>query len=124
MNIYNKSSLIEFYKKHADAKIPLEVWHEELELKKWKSPNQLKQDYGGNVSILKNGRAVFGIKGNNYRIITAIHYEHGWVFIKFIGTHTEYDKVDANAIDLYKSTKKNKAQFDNRKTNANRNNKK
>jgi len=124
MNIYNKSSLIEFYKKHADAKVPLEVWHEEVELKKWKSPNQLKQDYGGNVSILKNGRAVFDIKGNDYRIVTAINYEHGWVFIKFIGTHKEYDKIDANTIDLYKPSKKNKAQPDNRKPNANRSNKK
>jgi mRNA interferase HigB len=109
MNIYNKSSVIEFYKKHGDTKIPLEVWYEEVESKSWKSPNQLKQDYGGNVSILKNGRAVFDIKGNDYRIVVAIHYEYKWVFIKFIGTHVEYDKIDANVIDLFKP--KNKKQI-------------
>lgn len=106
MNIYNRSSVIEFYKKHGNAKIPLEVWYEEVELKKWKSPNQLKQNYGGNVSILKNSRAVFDVKGNDYRIVAAINYENGWVFIKFIGTHSEYDRIDANTIDLYKAKKK------------------
>ena len=124
MNIYNKRSIIEFYKKHGDVKIPIEVWYEEVELKNWKSPNQLKQDYGGSVSILKNSRAVFDIKGNDYRIVAAIHYEYGWVFIKFIGTHGEYDKIDANTINLYKPQKKNKSQTDNRKQDGNRSNKK
>ena len=53
MNIYNKDSVIEFYKKRADAKIPLKVWYEDVEQNKWKSPNQLKQHYGGNINILK-----------------------------------------------------------------------
>ena len=106
MNVYNKSSIIEFYKKHGNAKTPLEVWYEEVESFQWKNPNQLKNDFGGNVSILKNSRAVFDVKGNDYRVVTAINYENGWVFIKFIGTHAEYDKIDANTIDLYKSKNK------------------
>ncbi len=112
MNIYNRSSIIEFYKKHADSKIPLEIWYEELETKNWKSPNQLKQNFGGNVSILKNSRAVFDIKGNDYRIVTAINFENGWMFIKFIGTHGDYDKIDANTIGLYKPKKKNQMQVE------------
>lgn len=122
MNIYNRSTVVEFYKKHADAKVPLEVWYEEVEIKKWKAPNHLKQYFGGNVSILKNSRAVFDIKGNDYRIVTAINYENGWLFIKFIGTHGQYDKIDANTIDLYKP--KNKSKTTNQKHNASRNNKK
>ncbi|MDP2388515.1 MAG: type II toxin-antitoxin system HigB family toxin [Bacteroidota bacterium] len=106
MNIYNKSSIIEFFKKHADSKIPLEIWYEEVFGKNWKSPNELKQSYGGSVSILKNSRVVFDIKGNDYRLVAAINYENKWVFIKFIGTHQQYDRIDANTIDLYKSTKK------------------
>jgi len=109
MNIYNKSSIIEFYRKHADSKIPLEVWYEEVEVKNWKSPHQLKADYGGNVSILKKGRAVFDIKGNTYRLVAAISYENGWIFIKFIGTHIEYDNIDANTVDAYKPKKKKKS---------------
>ncbi len=106
MNVYNKSSVIEFYKKHGDAKVPLEVWYEDVESKQWKNPNQLKRDYGRTVSILKDGRAVFDIKGNDYRLVAAINYEDGWLFIKFIGTHGQYDRIDANTINLYKSKRK------------------
>ncbi len=108
MNIYNRSSIIEFYLKHTNAKIPLEIWYDDVVSKKWESPNQLKKDYGGNVSILKNGRAVFDIKANDYRLIAAINYDQGWLFIKFIGTHTEYDKINADTIDSYKPKPKKK----------------
>ncbi len=108
MNIYNRSSIVDFYIKHADAKIPLEIWFEELIKNTWKSPNKLKDYYGGTVSILKNNRAVFDIKGNDYRIVVAINYEYRWLFIKFIGTHHEYDKIDANTIDKYRKKKQTK----------------
>ncbi len=108
MNIYNRSSIVNFYTKHADAKVPLEIWYEEVTKKAWKSPNKLKDDYGGNISILKNSRAVFDIKGNDYRIVVEINYDNGWLFIKFIGTHFEYDKIDSNTIDKYKKKKQNK----------------
>lgn len=105
MNVYNKSSLIEFYTKHSDAKVPLEVWYNEVVGKKWNTPNDLKKDYGGNVSILKNGRVVFNIKGNDYRLIATINYIQNWLFIKFIGSHKEYDRVDAENVNLFKSKK-------------------
>lgn len=106
MNVYNKSSIIAFYTKHNDAKISLQVWYEEINNNKWPNPNKLKQTYGGAVSILKNNRVVFNIKGNDYRLVAMINYENGWLFIKFIGTHREYDKIDANTIDLYKKKRK------------------
>ena len=105
MNIYNKSSIIEFYARHADAKVALQIWYEEVEMKSWKTPNKLKADYGGSVSVLKNNRVVFDIKGNDYRLVAVINYENGWLFIKFIGTHVEYDRIDANTVDLYKAKK-------------------
>ncbi|MBA2611246.1 MAG: type II toxin-antitoxin system HigB family toxin [Bacteroidetes bacterium] len=92
MNIYNKSTIIKFYKKERNAKLPLEIWQEEVNSKTWKSPNQLKQEYRANISILKNGRVVFNIKGNNYRLVATINCENEWLFIKFIGTHKEYNK--------------------------------
>ncbi len=107
MNIYNKSSVIAFYSKHADSKLALKIWYEDVESKNWKTPNELKKAFGGSVIILKNSRAVFDIKGNDYRLVAAINYEQGWLFIKFIGTHSEYDKIDTDTIDIYKS-KKNK----------------
>jgi mRNA interferase HigB len=62
-----------------------------------KSPNEVKQTYG-NASILKDGRIVFNIKGNSYRLVAKFNFEKQWVFIRFIGTHEEYDRIDANTI--------------------------
>lgn len=62
-----------------------------------KNPNDVKKTYT-NASILKNNRIVFNIKGNNYRLIVKFNYEKQWVFIKFIGTHLDYDKIDVNNI--------------------------
>ena len=101
MNIYNKSSVTEACKKYKNAKLALEIWYEEVLSKKWKTPNQIKQEYRGNVSVLKNSRVVFNIKGNDFRLVAVINYENGWVFIKFIGTHIEYDEIDANTINIY-----------------------
>lgn len=106
MNIYNRSSVLEACKKYKNAKLALEIWYEEVLERKWKTPNQIKQEYRGNVSVLKNSRVVFNIKGNDYRLVAEINYENAWVFIKFIGTHLEYDKIDANTINLYKAKPK------------------
>ena len=63
----------------------------------WKSPNEVKQTYV-NASILKDGRIVFNIKGNSYRLVTKFNFEKQWIFIRFIGTHGEYDRIDVNTI--------------------------
>lgn len=102
MNIYNKSSLIDFYRKHADSKIPLQMWNAEVQNRRWKSPNEIKKEFGGSVSILKNSRVAFDIKGNSYQLVAAVNYEKGWLFIKFIGTHKEYDNIDANNVEFSK----------------------
>jgi len=110
MNIYNRSSIIEFYSKHPEAKIPLEVWYEDVSSKKWTTPHDCKTDNGGKVSILKNNRVVFDIRVNIYRLVATINYENGWLFIKFIGTHSAYDRIDANTVDFFhrKTTSRNK----------------
>jgi mRNA interferase HigB len=105
VNIYNRGTIIDFYKRHPDARTPLEVWYKDVEARTWENPNQLKRDYGGTVSILKNSRAVFDIKGNDYRLVAEINYENGWLFIKFLGRHNEYDKVDANTVDRFRKRK-------------------
>lgn len=63
----------------------------------WKSPNDVKQTYV-NASVLKSGRVVFNIKGNSYRMVVKFNFEKQWAFIRFIGTHAEYDRIDANNI--------------------------
>lgn len=97
MRVIAKRTLREFWEKHADCEEQLKSWYHEVDSAFWKSPNEIKRDYPS-ASILADNRVVFNIKGNNYRLIVKINYEYGLVWIRFIGTHAEYDKVNANEI--------------------------
>ena len=68
-----------------------------MSLGKWPTPNHLKLDFPS-ASILQNGRVVFNIKGNNYRLVVRINYSYQLVWIRFVGSHQQYDKIDANTI--------------------------
>ncbi len=92
-----KSTLREYWESHVDSEQYLKTWYDTVKSVKWFSPNDVKQTYI-NASILKNGRVVFNIKGNYYRLIVKFNYEKQWAFIRFIGTHAEYDKIDADTI--------------------------
>ena len=95
--IIAKRTLREFWENHADSEQYLKTWYETAKNSKWNSPNQVKMTYI-NASILKNNRVVFNIKGNSYRLIVKFNYVKQWAFIRFIGTHAEYDKIDADEI--------------------------
>lgn len=100
MNIYNRSSLISFYKKHSDCKESLERWYHDVLSKEWRRPSDVIKDFNS-ARTIKNNRAIFEINNNNYRLIIEINYLKGWVFIKFIGTHAAYDKVDAATVNIF-----------------------
>lgn len=95
--IIAKSTLREFWDLHEDAEQYLKTWYDTTKTAKWFSPYDVKKTYA-NASILKDSRVVFNIKGNSYRLIVKFNYEKQWAFIRFIGTHTEYDKINANTI--------------------------
>lgn len=76
------------------------AWVTEVKKATWKSPADIKAQYT-TASILKSRRVVFNIKGNDYRIIVAVAYSVGFVFVKFIGTHKQYDAVDANTVEQF-----------------------
>lgn len=95
--IFAKSTLREFWELHPDAEQYLKTWFDTAMNSLWKSPNEVKKTYA-NASILKEGRIVFNIKGNTYRLVTKINFEKQWIFIRFIGTHEEYDRIDTNTI--------------------------
>lgn len=97
MRVIAKKTLCDFWLKHSDCEEQLKAWHKEAEEALWKSPKDIKKDYP-TASILHNNRIVFNIKGNNYRLIVRINYSFSMVWIRFIGTHAEYDKVDANNV--------------------------
>ncbi len=95
--IIAKRVLRDFWEKNPDSEQYLKTWYDTTKHSKWKSPNEVKQTFI-NASVLKNGRIVFNIKGNAYRLIVKFNFERQWAFIRFIGTHPEYDKIDANSI--------------------------
>ena len=95
--IYAKSTLREFWERYSDSEQYLKTWHETTMSSNWTNPNDIKNTYA-NASILKNGRVIFNIKGNSYRLVVKFNHEKQWAFIRFIGTHEEYDKIDANTI--------------------------
>ncbi|HKK57931.1 MAG TPA: type II toxin-antitoxin system HigB family toxin [Salinivirga sp.] len=97
MRVIAKKILREFWEKYSDSENQLKTWYKEASKAKWTDPNNIKNQYP-TASILKAGRVVFNICGNKYRLIVQINYERQWVFIRFIGTHKDYDKIDANKI--------------------------
>ncbi|UYF42722.1 type II toxin-antitoxin system HigB family toxin [Aliarcobacter cryaerophilus] len=92
MNIISKRTLVQFYEKHSQAKTPLEVWHQDAKKAEWKTPDDIKKTYA-NASFLEDNRVVFNIKGNDYRLVVHVDYLRKIVRVKFIGTHSEYDKI-------------------------------
>ncbi len=97
MRVISKKILREFWERHSDCQHQLKSWYQETSKAEWKSPNEIKLEYP-NASFLADNRVVFNIKGNNYRIIVKINFEYQMVWIRFIGKHSEYDKIDATKI--------------------------
>ena len=87
----------DFWTKHANSEQQLKAWFQETQKAKWIGPLDIKEAYP-TASFLANNRIVFNIKGNSYRLIVRINYDYQMVWIRFIGTHAEYDKINANKI--------------------------
>lgn len=97
MRIISKKPLREFWEDHADAKAALQAWYEDAERAQWRTPSDIKRSYR-NASIVGDNRVIFNIKGNDYRLVVKVHYDRGYVYIRFLGTHREYDGIDAERI--------------------------
>ena len=97
MRIIAKRALGDFCTIHADSEQQLKEWYRETERTEWRNIHDLKKDYPS-ASILKDNRIVFNIKGNNYRLIVKFSFEYQICWIRFVGTHAEYDKINANTI--------------------------
>jgi len=90
-------TLRQFWTRRPDAEIPLRAWYALASRADWRRPADIKAAYR-NASFVANNRVVFNIKGNDYRLVAAVHYNRGMMFIRFIGTHREYDDIDAATI--------------------------
>lgn len=99
MRIIAVSHLKAFWERYPDAEQPLLAWVDEARNASWSSPADIKKQFR-NASILKSRRVVFNIKGNDYRLVVAVAYRFGAVYIKFVGTHKQYDAIDANTVEM------------------------
>ena len=97
MRIISRKTLKEFWTGHPDAESPLCAWFAEATKANWESPADVKALYAA-ASILRDGRAVFNIGGNKYRLIVWINYTYQIIYIRWVGSHADYDKIDAQTI--------------------------
>ncbi len=97
MRLIALSTLKTFWIRHPDAKQPLLAWHEHVKHADWQSPTDVKTDFGS-ASILQDGRVVFNLAGNKYRLVAWINYPYRVVYIRFLVSHRQYDQIDAQSI--------------------------
>lgn len=97
MVVISKATLVEFGIRHADAIEPLNRWYEETKKADWKSFQDVRKSFNS-VDAVGNDRYVFNIKGNDYRLVAMIFFDIRTVFIRFIGKHSDYDKIDCRRI--------------------------
>ena len=97
MRVIAKKILRDFWQAHSDSEQQLKAWYQETSKAEWTGPKQIKSEYPS-ASFLADNRVVFNIKGNHYRLIVRINYDYQMVWIRFIGTHAEYDKINAKTI--------------------------
>ncbi len=97
MRIISRKALRAFWEDHTDVQQALQSWYSDVKQSQWSSPQEIKEMYRS-ASVIANNRVVFNINGNRYRVVVAITYEFGIVYIRFVGTHAEYDRIDATTI--------------------------
>jgi len=97
MRIIARRTLREFWERHSDAEQTLRAWYYDVQTAVWESPADIKRMYA-NASILGQNRVVFNIKGNRYRLVAAINYPYKICYVRFVGTHEEYDRIDAEQV--------------------------
>jgi mRNA interferase HigB len=97
MRVISRKTLKDFWEVHADAEQPLKAWFHETRAAHWKSFTDIKARYRS-ADVLPGNRVVFNLKGNTCRLVVHLHYNTGIVFIRFVGTHANYDKIDATTI--------------------------
>ena len=98
MRIIAKRPLLEFWESgHSDAEQPLKAWHALAKVANWSQPTEIKAKFS-TASFFANNRVVFNISGNKYRLVVKVVYELKTIYIRFIGSHADYDRIDASTI--------------------------
>jgi mRNA interferase HigB len=93
MRVIALRTLRDFWQQHPDAEQALQAWYHDVKQATWRTPADIKSVYR-NASFVGNNRVVFNVKGNDYRLVVGIQYQNGIVYIRFVGTHQEYDRIN------------------------------
>ena len=99
MKVIAVGTLRDFWARHPDAEQPLKAWYDEAKHAVWRTPQDIRQRYAS-ASFVGHNRVVFNIKGNDYRLVVSVAYHYQAVYVKFIGTHKEYDAIDAESVEM------------------------
>ena len=107
MRVIAKSTLVRFWEKpaYADSKGALQSWYDEALKAIWTTPQAIKRQYR-NASICGNNRVVFNIAGNKYRLVVEMQYRAGIAWVKFVGTHAQYDQINVETVNEYQANSK------------------
>ena len=97
MHVISIKKLRLFWETHPDAEQALRAWYTVAKHARWRTPADIKTDYRS-ASFIGNSRVIFNIKGNVYRLIVIVEYQHDVVFVRFVGTHQEYDRIDPETV--------------------------
>lgn len=97
MHVISRKTLQEFWISHPEVEEALRAWYHEARTGRWNTPQEIRSRYRS-ADFLPGNRVVFNIKGNQYRLVVKINYASGTVFIRFIGDHADYDRIDAEKV--------------------------
>jgi mRNA interferase HigB len=97
MHVVKKKTLQDFWRRHADAELPLRAWLKDAERAAWRTPHDVKA-YARTADVIGDNRVVFNIGGNKFRLVVLCLFAKGRLYIRFVGTHAQYDRIDARRI--------------------------
>ncbi|WP_192180034.1 type II toxin-antitoxin system HigB family toxin [Mesorhizobium amorphae] len=98
MQIVSRKTLVAFWTRHPQSRGALTAWYQVVDKVEWKTPADIKAQFGANVDFVSDNRTIFDIAGNKYRVIVHVSYTYKRVLIKFVGTRAEYDRIDAETV--------------------------
>jgi mRNA interferase HigB len=98
MQIIARRTLKQFWEHHPNAELPLRLWYARVKVARWSNPSDVKDGFGGSVDFVGDNRIIFDIGGNKFRLIVHVAYAYGRVLVKFVGTHKEYDAINAETV--------------------------
>ncbi|MEJ0018992.1 MAG: type II toxin-antitoxin system HigB family toxin [Acetobacteraceae bacterium] len=98
MQVIAKRTLRQFWQRHPRAETPLRAWHATVSRSQWSSTADVKAEFGATVDFIRDNRPIFDVSGNRYRVVVHVSYAYKRVLVKFVGTHEEYDQIDAETV--------------------------